>query len=97
MSESSWTKDPALGSIDPSKLQMLSALASEAGSKNQPDMLPFFLSAMNRTNESGMSFSEPERELLLNILMQKLSPEEKKKADTILKMTSAFQKKSPSP
>lgn len=97
MSDSSWTKDPALGNIDPAKLQMLSALASEAGTKSSSDMLPFFLSAMNRTNEAGAGFSEPEKELLLNILMQKLSPEEKKKADTILRMTSAFQKKSDTP
>ena len=48
---------------------------------------------MNQANEKGVSFTSPEKELLMNILMQKLSPEEKKKAETIIRMASAFQKK----
>lgn len=95
MNQSSWMNDPALKQIDPVKLQLLSSLANEAGTKGPNDMLPFFLSAMNRTNAGGSGFSDNERELLLNVMMQKLSPEEKQKAETILRMTSAFQKTPP--
>lgn len=93
MNNDSWMKDPALQNIDPLKLQMLSHLAKEAGSKNSNDMLPFFLSAMNQANEKDMHFNEPEKELLIKILLQQLSPAERQRAETILSMTSAMQKK----
>lgn len=89
----SWMNNPALNNIDPVKLQILSSLASEAGKKSPNEMMPFFMSAMNQTAEKGVNFTQPERELLINILMQNLPPEDKKKAETILRMTSAFQKK----
>lgn len=89
----SWMNDPALQNIDPVKLQMLSNIASGANGKTPNELLPFFLSSMRQANDQGITFSSPEKELLLNILMQKLSPEERKKAETILKMTASFQKK----
>lgn len=93
MNMDSWMNNPALKNIDPFKLQMLSSLAKEAGNKSPQEMMPFFMSAMNQTSEKGMDFTDPERELLIQILMQNLPPEDKKKAETILRMTSAFQKK----
>lgn len=92
MNTDSWMNNPALNNIDPVKLQLLSSMANEASAKSTNEMLPFFLSAMNQANEKGVAFSAPEKELLMNILMEKLSPEEKKKAETIIKMTSAFHK-----
>ena len=93
MSDTSWMNDPALKNIDPMKLQILSTLASEADGKSPNELLPFFMSAMNQANSNGVSFTSPEKQLLMNILMQQLSPEEKKRAETIIQMTSAFQKK----
>lgn len=93
MNNNSWMNDPALKNIDPVKLQILSNIANEAGSKSSNELFPFFMSAMNQANEKGVSFSSPEKELLMNILMQRLSPAEKQKAETIIRMASAFQKK----
>lgn len=92
MQENSWMNNPMLKDIDPLKLQMLSSFANEAGSKKQSEMLPFFLSAMNQSNEKGAGFNSNEKDLLLGILMEQLSPNEKQKAETILRMTSAFKK-----
>ena len=89
-----WMNNPMLQNMDPAKLQMLSSLASEGVNKNKNEMLPFFLSAMNNAGKQGLDFNADERTLLMQVLMQNLSPEEKKKAETILQMTSAFQKKS---
>lgn len=97
MNNNSWMNDPALKGIDPMKLSLLSKLASEAGTKGSNDMLPFFLSAMKQTNENGMNFNDSERDMLIKILMQQLSPEERGRAETILSMTSAMQKKPNTP
>lgn len=89
-----WMNNPLLQNMDPAKLQLLSSMANEGVSKNKNDMLPFFLSAMNNAQKQGLDFNPDERSLLMQALMQNLSPAEKKKAETIIQMTSAFQKKS---
>lgn len=89
----SWMNDPSLQNIDPVKLQMLSNIANGANGKTPNELLPFFLSSMRQANDQGITFSSPEKDLLLNILMQKLSPTERQKAETILKMAASFQKK----
>jgi len=89
-----WMNNPLLQNMDPAKLQMLSALASEGAGKSKNEMLPFFMSAMSNASKKGIDFNADERALLVNVLMQNLPPAEKKKAETILQMTSAFQKKS---
>lgn len=93
MSDSSWMNNPLLKDIDPVKLQILTSLANEAGTKKSSELMPFFMSAMNQANEKGVNFTSPEKELLTDILLQQLSPQERKKAETIIKMASAFHKR----
>lgn len=87
-----WMNNPQLKNMDPAKLKLLSSLAAEGTKKGRNDMLPFLMSAMSMTQQKGMDFSESERSLLLDVLMQSLSPEDKKKAETIIQMTSALKK-----
>lgn len=93
MNNSTWMNDPSLKHIDPVKLQILSGLANNVSGKNANEMLPLMMSAINQANQKGVSFSSSEQELLLNLLMEQLSPEEKKKAETMVQMISAFHKK----
>lgn len=87
-----WMNNPKLKDLDPAKLALLSSLASEGANKKQSEMLPFLLSAMQAADSNGINFEGDEKNLLLEVLMQQLSPDEKKKAETIIKMTSAFKK-----
>lgn len=87
-----WTNDPKLKHFDASKLALLNSLAREGTSKGSSQMLPFFLSVLRSANAKGINFSEEERETLMEVLMQQLSPAERKKAETILRMTSAMKK-----
>ncbi|MCD8021695.1 MAG: hypothetical protein LUF30_01460 [Lachnospiraceae bacterium] len=43
MSDNSWMNNPALGGIDPAKLQMLASIAEQAQGKSQQDLLPFLM------------------------------------------------------
>lgn len=92
MNPEDWINNPLLKDIDPVKLQIITTLANEGTQKSKTEMLPFFMSAMSQANQKGVAFTPEERQLMLDILMQNLSPEEKKRAETIVKMTSAFQK-----
>lgn len=87
-----WMNNPQLKNMDPKKLKLLSSLAEEGSKKGKNDMLPFLMSAMNMTQQKDMNFNDAERSLLLEVLMQNLPPEDKKKAETIIQMTSAFRK-----
>lgn len=87
-----WMNDPKLKNLDPAKLALLSSLASEGSNKKQSEMLPFLLSAMQSANNNGINFEGEEKNLLLEVLMQQLPPEDKVKAETIIKMTSTFKK-----
>lgn len=93
MSDSSWMDNPLLKDIDPVKLQILTSLANDAGNKKTSELMPFFMSAMNQANQKGVSFTSAEKDLITDILLQQLSPQERKKAETIIRMASAFQKK----
>ena len=77
-----WMNNPKLKNLDPAKLAMLSSLATEGSKKSRSEMMPFLMSLMNNKGSNG-----------IDVLMQQLSPEERKKAETIIKMTSAFSKK----
>ena len=87
-----WMNNPKLKNMDPAKLALLSSLASQGVNKKQSEMLPFFLSAMSTAKEKGLDFQVEERNLLMEVLMQQLSPDEKRKAENIIRMSSAFQK-----
>jgi len=87
-----WMNNPKLKNMDPTKLAMLSSLAAQGINKNKSELLPFFLSAMNTAQKNGIDFQGDEQQLLLDVLMEQLSPEEKRKAENIIKMTSAFRK-----
>ena len=88
-----WMNNPKLKNLDPAKLAMLSSLATEVSKKSRSEMMPFLMSLMNNKGSNGIDFSGEEQNLMLDVLMQQLSPEERKKAETIIKMTSAFSKK----
>ncbi len=90
--ENNWMNNPKLKNLDPAKLALLSSLATEGASKSQSEMLPFLLSAMQTADKKGINFEGEEKNLLLEVLMQQLSPDDKKKAETIIQMTSAFKK-----
>ena len=93
MSDNSWMNNPALGGIDPEKLQMLSALAEQAQGKNQNELLPFLMAAMTQSqSNSGITFSSAETEAIINVLKIGKSPRQIQKIDRMCAMIRKFQK-----
>lgn len=80
------TNNPMLKNISPEKLQFLMNFASAEKPTDIKDMMPFLLGTMNSAKKQNIQFSDPETELLVNILKQNMSPEEAAKADKILKL-----------
>ena len=78
--------NPALQNISPEKLNFLLQFAQENNNKNPKDMVPMFLAASASAKKQGMTFSGPESSLILEIMKQNMSEEEKKKTDMIINM-----------
>ena len=80
------TNNPMLKNISPEKLEFLMNFASAEKPNDIKDMMPFLLGTMNSAKKQNIQFSDPETELLVNILQQNMSPEEAAKADKIIKL-----------
>lgn len=81
-------KDSRLNQMDPDRLSLLLDFASEL--ENAPDnqKLSCFLSISQKAAKQNVYFSPAEQEILLSVLTENMSPEEKKKAEMIKNLAS---------
>ena len=78
--------NPLLADMSPEKLQFLMNFATAKKPNDIKEMMPFLLSAMNSAKSNNIQFSEPETDLLFQILKQNMSAEESAKADKIMNL-----------
>lgn len=78
--------NPLLNNMSPEKLQFLMNFATAKKPATINEMMPFLLSSMNSAKKQNIQFTEPETELLVQVLKQNMSPEEAAKADKIIKL-----------
>ena len=69
-----------MGNISPEKLNFLMQFA------NQKEMASELSQAASTAKKEGIEFSENERDMMINILKQNMSEEERKKTDMILSL-----------
>lgn len=72
--------------ISPEKLAFLKAMSGKQAGGNAKDMMAALMSASNAAQKQGVSFNESERDMMLEILLKNLSPEESKKAQGLIQM-----------
>ena len=84
--------NPALGGIDPAKLQMLSSLAAQAHGKSQNELLPFLMAAMSQSQSNRMSFNSAETEAIISVMKIGKSPEQIQQIDRMIAMVKSFKR-----
>ena len=84
--------NPALGGIDPAKLQMLSSLAAQAHGKSQNELLPFLMAAMSQSQSNHMSFNSAETEAIINVMKMGKSPQQIQQIDRMIAMVKSFKR-----
>lgn len=87
--------DPRLKHMDPGKLSALQSLAKELEAAPGDQKMAAFLSAGQKAAREHVSFSAKEQELLIQILMEGMSGEERKKAEAVRKLAGRMQKNRP--
>ena len=84
--------DPRLKHMDPGKLSALQSLAKELEAAPGDQKMAAFLSAGQKAAREHVSFSAEEQELLIQILTEGMSSEERKKAEAVRKLARRIQK-----
>lgn len=85
--------NPALNDISPEKLQFLMDFASNnTDAKDAKSMASTVMNAANNAKQNGMTFSNTETTLLIELLKQNMSEAERVKADKMLQMMQMLQK-----
>lgn len=86
--------NPALNDISPEKLQFLMDFASNnTDAKDAKSMASTVMNAANNAKQNGMTFSNTETTLLIELLKQNMSEAERTKADKLLQMMQMLQKR----
>lgn len=74
------------GGISPEKLAFLKAMAGKQTGGSAQDMMAALMSISGAARKEGVTFDDSERDLLLELLLNSLSPEERKKAKNVIQM-----------
>lgn len=78
--------NPLLQNMSPEKLQFLINFATAKKPVTINEMMPFMLNSISSAKKEHIQFTQPESELLIQILKQNMSPEEAAKADKIIRL-----------
>lgn len=89
----SFQTDDRLSGLDPKRLAELMAFANELSSAPQNQKMATFLSINKRAADNKISFSPNERDLLLQVLTEHMTPEEKKRVELIRNLASGLNPK----
>ncbi len=79
-------QDPRLANIHPLKLQIIKQLAHGSSQKSIEQMLPDMMRLNSELGKRNLSFTKNERELLMDILIEQASPEDKRKITMLRNM-----------
>lgn len=83
-------KDQRLEHLDQERLATLMSYAKELSDAPQDQKMQTFLSINKRAAKENISFSGEERDLLIQVLTEHMTPEEKKRVELIKSLASKF-------
>lgn len=81
-----FTNNPLLNGMDPQKLQFIMNFAQKDKPTNMKDAMPFLLANMNLAQKQNINFTNPEIQLIAEILSKDLPAPEKAKINRIMSM-----------
>lgn len=90
----SWQNDPALKNLDLRKIAFISELSRQMNGLPQDKMLPFLMSASQKSQSMNINFSDDETSLILKVLSANMSPEERNRLEMMQRMVGMFNNKS---
>lgn len=74
-----FTQNPRLKNIDPLKLKIINEIQRKSKNRSIEELLPEIMKINQELNRRNMSFSKEETAVLLDVIEENLSPEEKQR------------------
>jgi hypothetical protein len=74
-----WMKDPRIRDIAPEKLAVMTLLMEQAEQKTPEEFFPVLLKTSRSLEQAGMSFTNDEKNLLMDVLTKDMSPAQRQK------------------
>ena len=84
-----WMNHPAMKHIDPVKLELIRTAAARTSGKTGNSLAAAMMALISSANREGIRFSPEETSLILEILKEGRSPEEKKQIDSMVSLVMA--------
>lgn len=81
-----WMNDPRVKKIAPEKLALLKEFIDKHNGRSPEDLIPEIISLNSKMQASGLTFEKEEMSLILGILQEGMSPEEKSRIDMLMQM-----------
>ena len=81
-----FNNNPLLSGMDPLKLQFIMNFAQKEKPKNMKEAMPYLLANMNLAKKQNINFTNPEIQLIAEILSKDLPDSEKTKVNKIMSM-----------
>lgn len=78
-----WRNQEAFKQLSPQKQEMIQKLTSTLENKNLMEALPVLMEWKNKMQQDNISFTEEERELLTNLMLDNLTPAGKQQYEYI--------------
>lgn len=88
-----WMNNPAMKNIDPIKLELIKAAASKTSGKSGKELAPIMMALISGANKQGIRFTPEEMTLILDILKDGKSKEEREQIDRTINMASSLFRK----
>ena len=88
-----WMNNPAMKNIDPIKLELIKTAASQTSGKSGKELAPIMMALISGANKQGIRFTPEEMTLILDILKDGKSKEEREQIDRTINMASSLFRK----
>lgn len=89
-----WMNNPAIKNLDPLKLELIKTAASQTQGKSGKNLAPVLMALITNANKQGIKFSPEEMTLILEVLKEGKSKEEKAQIDQMVNMVAGYMRKS---
>ncbi len=88
-----WMNHPAMQNLDPAKLELIKIAAIQTAGKSNNELPPVMMALIHAANKKGISFTEEEFDLIMEIMKDGKSEEEQKQIDHTIQMVRSVLKK----
>ncbi len=88
-----WMGHPALKNLDPVKMEAIRMVAEETRGKSSRELAPIMMALITSANKRGIRFTRQETNLIIEIMKEGKTQQEKDQLDQMFSMAVKFMPK----